>query len=123
MSDLLTLTPATLPTVVRGADYAVVATIQKDGATYDITGATVTCSVHDAIHPQTGILNDHAVTLTTAASGIVTLTLTDTETLTLRAPLDPTKSRLHVGDFKVVESGGAVVFSVPFYVPVRNSVT
>ncbi len=124
MPEYITLTPQTLPTITQGDDYAVVATIQKDGATYDITGATVTCSIHDRRHPATGIINDHAVTITTAASGIVTLTLTDTETATLRAPHERSReARMHVADFKVVESGGAIIHSEPVLIPVRRAVT
>jgi len=123
MTEFITLTPKTLPTLTKGDDYAVVATITKDGATYDITGATVTCSIHDRAHPGSGLINDHAVTITTAATGIVTLTLTDTETLTLRAPFLHGRSRMHVADFKVVETGLAVVHSEPFLIPVRRGVT
>lgn len=57
-------------------------TIKQDGSALNLTGKTVTATVRAEAAPDTTInaaLEDHAVTITTAASGIVTLTLSSTE--------------------------------------------
>ena len=110
--------------VVAGNDYVIVATLTKDGATWNITGATVTCSIRP-VGQSANVATDHAVVLTTAASGIVTLTLTDTETALFQVPAAqfPHQTVEHVGDFKVVESGGNVVHSGLFSFQVRRAVT
>lgn len=113
----------TLPTIIAGADYEATATITKDGATYNLTGHTVTCSIVPRDHPQSVLIASHAVTLTTPASGIVTLSLSDTETDALRTDPDPNTAVGHVADFKVAESGGAVVYSEKFTVPVQRAIT
>lgn len=114
---------ATLDTITWGDDYTVTATITKDESTYDITGATVTCSISVLAHPETKLIADHAVTITTAASGIVTLTLTAAETASLRRPPTFEKAIMHIADFKVTESGGNKQHSERFFVPVLRGVT
>lgn len=110
--------------VVAGDDYAYVLTLTKGGATYDVTGATVTCSIRER-GSSSDIVADHAITLTTPASGIVTLTLTDGETATLSQSPDGDHLTAveHVADVKVVESGGTVVRCGPFTFNVRRPIT
>ncbi len=111
-------------TVVAGNDYALVFTLTKDGATYDITGATVTCSIR-AVGRKEDNIADHSVSITTAASGIATLTLLDTETATLSQPRadEMTNAILHIGDVKVEESGGNFLHCGPFSFEVRRGIT
>jgi len=114
---------ATLPLIVAGDDYSVVATLTQDGATWDITGSTVTATIRDGEHPGTALIANHAVTLTTAATGIVTLTLTDTETDNIRTLYDPRKALIHFCDFLVVDSSSNEAHSETFDVPARRKVT
>lgn len=54
-------------------------TLTKDGATYNLTGKTVVATIRATQRPNAVIdatLEDMAVTLSTAASGIVTFSLT-----------------------------------------------
>lgn len=117
------VTTVMLPDIVAGDTYTVNATITKDGATYDITGATVTLTLISRAGPLYQPVLAHAVSITTAASGIVQLALTAAETAVIRTPSDPLQTRLYVADFKVVESGGDVVHSDPMLVPVRRKIT
>jgi len=114
-------------TIVAGNDYAIVMTLTKDGATYDLSvggEATVTCSIREDGGAIDNIA-DHSVAVTTAASGIVTLTLLDTETAKLAVPNDrnTNSTKLHVGDVKVVESGGNILHCGPFSFHVRKAIT
>ena len=114
--------------ITAGNDFAVTVTLtQNGGSTYDLSvggTAVVTCSIR-AEGANVDAIADHVVTVTTAASGIVTLTLTDTETADLQVPskkaTDSTK--LHLGDFKVVENGGNILHCGPFSFPVRRAIT
>ena len=120
-----TITPTALgETIVAGNDYAFTITLTKDGSTYNVTSATVTCSIKEE-GGSSDLIADHAVTLTTPASGIVTLTLLDTETILLAQPdaTDSLRSITHLADIKVVESGGAIVHCGPFSFPVRRAIT
>ncbi len=114
-------------TIVAGNDYAITVTLTKDGATYDLSvggTAVVTCSIR-AEGATKDAIAEHDVTVTTAASGIVTLTLLDTETADLEVPSkkDTLETKLHIGDFKVVENGGDVLHCGPFSFPVRRAIT
>lgn len=67
-------------------------TIKQDGAAVNLTGETVTATVRAERDPDTVIdasLEDHAVAITTPASGLATLSLTDAEKQLLAVPPDP----------------------------------
>ncbi len=121
----MAVTPVNLgETIVAGNDYLFTITVTLDGATFDITGATLTCSIK-AEDETTDLIADHAMTITTAASGIATLTLTDAETLTLRQPNpgDHKATITHFADVKVVQSGGNISHHGPFAFLVRRAIT
>ena len=89
----------------RGAK-TVVATINQDGSALNVTGKTVTATVRwesDSTGVLDAALEDHAVTLTTPANGIVTLTLTNADQQLLSVPEDATVSRPYLIAFKVLE--------------------
>ena len=98
--------------MVAGNDWVFTLTITRDAVAVDITGATVTASLWQ-VNPDKEIIADHAVALTTAASGIVTLTVTDTESAAAPAG----KYR---GDLKIVYSGGVVENTQEFAFTVRR---
>ena len=86
---------------VAGDDWVMTVTLTRTTAV-DVTGATVTASIWR--YPPAKLveaLADHAVVLTTAASGIVTLTVTDVESL-------PLSAGNYKVDFKVVYSDATV---------------
>ena len=120
---MITVTDISQP-VVAGDDWSVTATITANGSTLNLTGATVTCSIYDERDQSTPLISAHAVTLTTAASGIVTLTLTDTESATLHYKrLDRTKGVYHVADFKIVASDTSITRADPWRILVRGPLT
>ncbi len=106
--------------VVQGQDFDYAPTLTKDGSTYNLTGHLVTASVRP-LGSKTDSFTDHDVTLTTPASGIVTLSVLNTESALFEVPRpkDLQKTITHVGEFKVVESGGLVYFNGPFSFEVR----
>ncbi len=112
--------------VVQGQDFDYAPTLTKDGGTYDLTvggNATVTCSVRP-LGSKTDSFTDHSVVLTTAASGIVTLSVLAAESALFEVPpkKDTQKTITHVGEFKVVEGGGLVYFTGPFSFEVRGAI-
>lgn len=119
----VTVTDISAP-VVAGDDWSVVATLTANGSTLNLTSGTVTCSIYDERDQANALISAHAVTLTTAASGIVTLTLTDTETATLHYKRgDRSKGVWHIADFKYVASGGAITRTDPWRILVRGPLT
>lgn len=109
--------------VVQGDDYAVICTITTNGATFNLTDYTVTCSIYDERDQATKLITDHAVTITTAVSGIVTLTLLAAESALLHVSQYKTKGVFHVLDFKCVAPGGGIVRSDPVRLEVRDNGT
>mgnify|MGYP001560780043 CR=1 FL=1 len=109
--------------VVQGDDYAVICTITTNGAVFNLTDYTVTCSIYDERDQANKLVTDHAVTLTTPASGIVTLTLTAAESGGLHISNYKTKGVWHVLDFKCVSAAGAIVRSDPVRLEVRDNAT
>ena len=109
--------------VVQGQDFDYAPTLTKDGGTYDLTNHAVTASVRP-LGSKTDSSTDHAVTLTTPSSGIVTLSVLAAESALFEVPFkkDLQKTILHVGEFKVVEQGGLVYFTGPFSFPVRAAI-
>ena len=123
MTVTITVTDIAQPVVV-GDDWSVVGTLTANGSTLNLTGATVTCSIHDERDMANPLQSAHAVTITTAASGIVTLTLTAAQSATLHADsLSPSRGVYHSADFKVVASGGAITHTDPWRLLVRRKVT
>ncbi len=121
----MAVTPVNLgETIVAGNDYLLTITVTLDGSTFNITSGTLTCSIK-AVDETADAIADHAMTITDAPNGVATLTLTDTETLTLRQPLgsDHLATKLHFGDVKVVQSGGNVSHHGPFAFNVRRAIT
>lgn len=85
--------------VVAGTPQEFRVTIQEGGVAADLTGKTVTATVRAASAPATPIhasLEGAAVTLTTAASGIVTFTLTAAMSALLDVPDDPQQTRAYL---------------------------
>lgn len=110
--------------VVAGDDYSVVATITSNGQTFNLTGYTVTCSVYDERDHANALISGHAVTLTTPASGVVTVSFTAAESANLHTnPLSLDTSLPHIADFKCVSGGGAIVHSDPWRIQVRRKAT
>ena len=106
--------------ITQGQDFDYVPTLTKDGSTYNLTGHTVTASIRP-LGSKDDVITDHAVVLTTPASGIVTLSITAAESELFEVPAkkDLEKVTLHVGEFKVAESGGKVYYTGPFSFLVR----
>ncbi len=110
--------------VVAGDDYSVVGTITSNGSTLNLTGYTVTCAVYDERDQANAILSAHAVTVTTSASGIVTVSFTAAESTTLHTwPTDFAQAVPHIVDFKCVAGAGAIVHSDLWRIMVRKKVT
>lgn len=109
--------------IKNGNDVAFTIQLTFDGSTRNISGATCTATIRDGEHPQTKLITDHAVTITTAATSVVTLTLTDTEAAALRTRPDYKTAINHICDIKVVESGGAVSNADTFMIPTRRALT
>ena len=110
--------------LVAGNDYQLVITLTKDSATFDITGATITCSIRRDGRND-AILSNLSLVITTAVSGICTLTLTDLQTASLAVPAlsHPLETITHLGDIKVVETTLNVLNSEPFTFEVRRPIT
>ena len=110
--------------VVAGDDYQFVGTITTNGSTFNLTGYTVTASVYDERDPANKLQTDHAVTLTTAASGIVTITFTAAQSATFHTnPLSYDSGVAHIADFRCVSGSAAVVHSDPWRLFVRGKIT
>ena len=110
--------------VIAGDDYEVIATITSNGNVFDLTGYTVTCSVYDERDHANSLITGHAVTLTTPAVGLVTVTFLAAESVLLHPhPLSLDTSLPHIADFKCVSGGGAIVHSDPWRVMVRRKAT
>lgn len=123
--SLMAVIPVNLgETIVAGNDYQITITVTLDGSTFPIGSATLTCSIK-AEDETSDVIADHDMTITDGAAGVATLTLTDTETLTLRQPLgnDHLATKLHFGDVRVVQSGGAISNHGPFTFNVRRAIT
>lgn len=121
----MAVTPVNLgETIVAGNDVLITITVTLDGSTFNIASATLTCSIK-AVDETADVIADHAMTITDASNGVATLTLTDTETLTLRLPIgnEHLATRLHFGDVRVVQSGGAISNHGPFSFNVRRALT
>jgi hypothetical protein len=102
MSKLATIVEG--GTVPNRGPLTVTATLKRDGAALNLTGKTVVATARAESAPATSVdtaLEDHAVALTTAASGIVTLTLTDAEMQTLGVSDNPRQTTPYLVAFKV----------------------
>lgn len=120
MSD--SVTPTDLGEVVTAGDeYVITITLSKDGVAPDVTGGTVTASI---FYGDREILADVSLALTTPASGIVTLTLTEAQTAQLATPPAhrPLETRKHLADVKAVVSGVTTHYG-PFKMLVRRALT
>ena len=107
---------------VSGDDWVMTVTLTRDSSAVDVTGATITCSVW-RYPPDKKIeaLADHAVAITTAASGIVTLTITDTESATLGEGNYKLDFKVVYSDTTVEHFGGSD--GEPFQFKVRKALT
>lgn len=79
-------------------------TIQQDGSALNLTGKTPTATIRRESAPSTTInaaLEDHAMTVTNAAGGICTLTLSNTELAYLSTPVEVTKAYSYLASVKV----------------------
>jgi hypothetical protein len=91
-------------TVPNSGPLAITTTIKQDDAAMNLTGKTVVATVRAESAPATIVdatLEDHVVALTTAASGIVTLTLSDAEMQKLSVPDNPQQTTPYLVAFKV----------------------
>ena|SRR3990167_7801497 len=103
--------------LTTGDDWVFTITLQRDGVAVNVTGATVTASLWQWAPVKQLAIAAHAVTLTTAASGIVTLTITDTENAGL-------VEGTYRGDLKVVYSDATVEHFGEYYeLKVRSPLT
>jgi hypothetical protein len=81
-------------------------TIEQDDVALNLSGKTVTATVRREDDPDTVLdatLEDHAVSLVTAPSGIVKLTLVDTELALLTTPATRSLTNKYLAFFKVVD--------------------
>jgi hypothetical protein len=89
----------------RGAAQ-LIATISQNGTAKDVTGDTITATIRREESAFATVINaaleDHAVSLTTPLSGIVTLTLSSAEMAMLPVPEDPRKTYSFLVQFKDV---------------------
>jgi len=111
--------------IVAGTDFDIVFTLTKNGgSTLDVTGGTVTCSIR-AEGRNSNVISDHAVAITTAASGIVTLSILDTESSALISPSlgSPLDTVLHLADVKLLEADLNIRNFGPFSFGVRRPIT
>lgn len=98
-------------------DFIITVQLTFGGATKDITSATVTATMRDGEHPLTVLDADHAVTITTPSTSLVTLTYSDTELADIPTRSDFKTAINHNVFFKIVESGGGVTHSDSVTVP------
>ena len=110
--------------ITAGNDYTFTITLTKDGATFGITGATVTASFRE-VGGAVDLIADHSVTITDAANGIIDIVLLDTETILFTVPRAASHLQTvdHIADVKVVEAGGGILHCGPFTFPVRRAIT
>jgi hypothetical protein len=104
MSKLATIVEG--GTVPNRGPLTVTATLKRDGAALNLTGKTVVATTRAEGAPATTVdaaLEDHAVTLITAASGIVELALTDVELANLSVPANPQQTTPYLVAFKVTD--------------------
>lgn len=109
--------------IKNGDDITITIQLTFDGSTRDITGATCTATIRDGEHPQTTLVSDKSVTVTTPATSVVTLTLTAANTAAMRTRPDYQTAINHLCDIKVVESGGATSHSDTVKIPIRRALT
>ena len=91
---------------VAGRPINIVATLQQGGSAVNLSGKTVRATVRWQGNPTVQLdasLEGTAVTVTTAASGIVTLALDEDQTAALATDPDPTKTRSYLVTFEVVD--------------------
>ena len=115
-----------LDVVTIGDDFVFTVTITKNGATYDITGATLTMEIKEqGTSSDITPLVTKAGVITDATNGVATFTLTDTDTGGLSSPdiSSSTAVVTHIGDIKVVESGGNVYHPGLFRFDARYPIT
>jgi hypothetical protein len=97
----------------------ITATIQKDAAALDVTAKTVTATIRREEAPGTVVnaaLEDHGVSLITAASGIVALTLSNAEMSYMDVPMDVTQAYPYIVQFYVVDDNyGPQPYRLPVY--------
>lgn len=99
-------------TFTAGDDWSFTVTVKKDGATFAITGATVTTSLS-----QNGvvIVAAKSCTISDGANGIVTFSFTATESAAFMPGIA-------TGDVKVVLSG-VTTHHGPYTINVRSAIT
>lgn len=98
--------------ITVGNDFQVNATLLTDGAPTDVTSATLTASFWVA---GTKLITAHAVTIVTAASGIVRISVTAAENVLVQGTC--------VFDIKCAFSGGVVRHFGPGQFTVRTALT
>lgn len=120
--------PLSIGEVIVGGDkYVATLTIQKDGSTFNLSGYTTTATIKLA--SDTSKTVDATVALVTEASGIVSLTLTPTQTAALLPSVNfPDYAKLMdcIGDAKVTldsDPTGDVVHSQALRFDLRRPVT
>ena len=120
----ITVTDLSTYPVVAGDDWSQQVTLSAAGSALNLTSGTVTCSIYDERDQANAIISAHSVTLTTPSTGIVTVTLTDTQTATLHYKRnDRSKGVYHILDFKFVASGGNITRPDPYRILVRGPLT
>lgn len=98
-----------------GDDWVFTLTLTRSGSAVNVSSATITSSIW-RLSDETEVLADRSVTLTTPASGIVTLTLADTVT-------DALVEGTYKGDVKVVYSDLTEEHFGPYFFEARAAYT
>lgn len=110
--------------LAAGDNYVFNFTLTKDGATYNITGFTISADIY-AVGVAAAKLSGLSLAIVTGSAGTVTLTLTKAQSTSLETPAagDFYSTIEHIVDVKVVESASIDVHCGPFSFPVRRKVT
>lgn len=108
------MTAAETITRVRGDDWSIPGTITRNGTAVDLTGATVTAQLRT--RTESADSTAFTVTVTDAAAGEVTLSLSDTVTAELR----PGR---YVYDVQVVLAGSTTTYGNVSSINVAGDVT
>lgn len=109
--------------VTAGDDFSVTITLHKNGSAYNISSGAATVSIR-ALHGVQDLIEDKSLTLTTPASGIVTLSLSSSETDLFTVPdrERPDRTVTHIADIKSVVDSSPLHHG-PFSFEVRGAIT
>lgn len=111
--------------VVAGDDIDIPITFKKNGVVFDITGLTITCSIH-AVGSSTLLITGHTVDASAPdpTNGVGKLVLLGSETALFTQPNTkyPKETVEHIADCKIIEGGNTNRYG-PYTFPVRRPIT